>query len=240
MTDSDQEATVRTRIRGAAGTTLRHSPPWVRAQLTRASSRLLAAMGTPYVPATEADQREIAAAARASAAAEAQPENIAEYRRQGAEAAHNDIAEEQRIAREAVLVRAAADFPLPDGLTLDEVMATFRSWSLNGEPVGHMDAYVTDSHLRFLRTWSLVRNDTGRCLELGANPYFTTWLLEQYTELELVLANYYGESGETRETLSWPRNPGASERVEVDHDCKLFNVEDGRGVSFRRMIPSTS
>ena len=117
------------------------------------------------------------------------------------------------------------ELPLPAGLTVAEIERTFRSWSVQGEPVGHMDNYVTDSQMRFLYTWGLVRDERGSCLELGANPYFTTWLLEQYTDLELTLANYYGERGETRETVSW-LPPGASERTEVERYCKLFNVEE--------------
>ena len=88
-----------------------------------------------------------------------------------------------------------------------------------------MDGYVADSQLRFLYTWGLVRGDTGRCLELGANPYFTTWLLDQYTDLDLTLANYYGASGEAKETVSW-LPPGGDERVEVERSCALFNVEE--------------
>jgi SAM-dependent methyltransferase len=123
------------------------------------------------------------------------------------------------------LVWQTPQVPLPDGLSLAEVEKTLCSWSVNGEPVGHLDGYVTDSKLRFLYTWGLVRNDTGRCLELGANPYFTTWLLDTHTDLELTLANYYGERGETRETVSW-LPPGATTRVEAARPCNLFNVEE--------------
>ncbi len=115
--------------------------------------------------------------------------------------------------------------PLPDGLTLGQVEAMFRSWSVNDEPVGHLDGYVADSLLRFLQTWGVVRNDTGSCLELGANPYFTTQLLDQYTELDLTLANYYGERGETVESVSY-LPAGATERTEVKRKSTMFNVEE--------------
>jgi SAM-dependent methyltransferase len=119
------------------------------------------------------------------------------------------------------------EVPLPPGLTLEEVERAFRSWSVNGEPVGHLDGYVTDSHLRFLYTWGLVREEQGRWLELGANPYFTTWLLHTYTDLDLTLANYYGTSGTARETVSWVP-PGQAERSEVVRESALFNVEEER------------
>jgi len=123
------------------------------------------------------------------------------------------------------LVWQVPEVPLPDGLSLAEVEKVFYSWSVNGEPVGHMDGYVGDSKLRFLHTWGLVRNESGSCLELGGNPYFTTWLLDNYSDLELTLANYYGERGEARETVSWlPK--GATARTETDRISSLFNVEE--------------
>lgn len=119
------------------------------------------------------------------------------------------------------------EVPLPQGLTLDDVESTFRSWSVNGEPVGHLDAYVTDSYQRFLYTWGLVREERGRWLELGANPYFTTWLLDSFTDLDLTLANYYGTSGTAREIVSW-QAPGQTTRSEVVRESALFNVEEER------------
>lgn len=130
-----------------------------------------------------------------------------------------------RSPAEHRLVWQTPEVPLPEGLSLAELEKVFRSWSVNGEPVGHMDGYVTDSKLRFLYTWGLVRNDKGSCLELGGNPYFTTWLLDQYTDLELTLANYYGEPGEARETVSW-LPPDAKTRVETERLSTLFNVEE--------------
>jgi SAM-dependent methyltransferase len=115
--------------------------------------------------------------------------------------------------------------PLPDGLSLADLERCFRSWSVNREPEGHLDAYVDDSLWRFLHTWGMVRADTGRCLELGANPYFTTFLLDAHTRLELTLANYYGHRGETTETVSFVP-PGGTERLEVARPCVMFNVEE--------------
>jgi SAM-dependent methyltransferase len=145
--------------------------------------------------------------------------------------------------------------PLPDGVTLADLTAMFRTWSVNGEPPGHLDAYVDDSLWRFCHTWALVRDERGPALELGANPYFTTELLTSYTELDLTLANYYGNAGETTETVSYvpiartagsPSNAAgfgsdpsaeasgaasaasATKRVERKYESVLFNVEEER------------
>jgi SAM-dependent methyltransferase len=115
--------------------------------------------------------------------------------------------------------------PLPAGVTLDELTAMFRTWSVNGGAPGHLDAYVDDSLWRFCHTWAMVRDESGWCLELGANPYFTTQLLEDYTDLELTLANYYGQSGDTVETVSFVPVRETT-RVERTHRSVLFNVEE--------------
>ncbi len=81
--------------------------------------------------------------------------------------------------------------PVPDGLTVDQLETSFRSWSVNGDSPGALDPYVDDSMWRFLHTWGMVRHDAGRCLEVGSNPYFTTFLLEEYTKLDVTLSNFY-------------------------------------------------
>ena len=57
-----------------------------------------------------------------------------------------------------------------------------------------MRNYGTHDFRRFIYTYGLVKNLDGKCLELGANPYFTTMLLKNFTKLELSLANYFGDS----------------------------------------------
>jgi SAM-dependent methyltransferase len=116
--------------------------------------------------------------------------------------------------------------PVPPGLDLASIEAVFRSYSVNDEPEGHLDAYVQDSFWRFLHTWGLVRDEHGTCLEIGANPYFTTLLLEEYTDLELTFTNYYGETPAetTTETLRYRSSSG--EAVEKSFTSHLVNVEE--------------
>ena len=101
----------------------------------------------------------------------------------------------------------------------------FHTWSVNDEPAGHFDTYVDDSLWRFCHTWALIRDEKGRCLELGANPYFTTQLIDDYTDLDLTLVNFFGSRGEAKETVSYFR-PRASERTVRGRDSITFNVEE--------------
>jgi len=119
--------------------------------------------------------------------------------------------------------------PVPTpGVDLTALEALFRSYSVSSEPAGHLDAYVQDSYRRFLHTWGLVRTEHGRCLEIGANPYFTTFLLEEYTDLELTLTNFYAETeaATTTETLRYRNTSGQD--VEREYTSYLVNVERDR------------
>jgi SAM-dependent methyltransferase len=55
-----------------------------------------------------------------------------------------------------------------------------------------MDQYCGQDFRRFVYTYGLARDLTGAALELGANPYFTTMLLTQFSPLQLTLANFFG------------------------------------------------
>ncbi len=114
---------------------------------------------------------------------------------------------------------------LPDGLDEPSLRAVYATWSIDGEPPGHMDPYVGDSFYRFLHTWSLARSERGRCLELGANPYFTTYLLADHCELELSLANYFDGSSEEGDQILRFRGPDGEAEERRFHYAQ-FNIED--------------
>ena len=56
-----------------------------------------------------------------------------------------------------------------------------------------MRLYGTHDFKRFVYTWGLTRGLSGKCLELGTNPYFTTILLNKFGDLDLTLANYFSD-----------------------------------------------
>lgn len=115
-------------------------------------------------------------------------------------------------------------FDLPTGVTEESLRATFESLAIDDGKPGDLKVYVDDSMYRFIHTWSLVRNESGRCLELGANPYFLTHMLHEHSNLDLTLANYFGgEEGRWDQTVSWDDGNGRrSERFWFDH----FNLEE--------------
>lgn len=82
--------------------------------------------------------------------------------------------------------------PIPNGMSEDEIFEFVTSVRVADAPEQEMRAYGTHDFRRFVYTLGLVSGLEGKCLELGANPYFTTMLLERFTKLDLSLANYFG------------------------------------------------
>lgn len=82
--------------------------------------------------------------------------------------------------------------PLPVGVSEQQLFDFVTSVRVQDAPESEMHAYGMHDFRRFVYTWSLVRDIQGRCLELGGNPYFTTMLLKKFTNLDISLANYFG------------------------------------------------
>jgi len=117
--------------------------------------------------------------------------------------------------------------PLPDGWTEDELRSVMGTISLDGGPPGELNAYLDDAYWRFLQTWGLVRDAKGRALELGANPYFITWLLREFTSLDVSLANYFGDANSSlAQRFSIASRDGTT--TEAVFESQLFNMEQDR------------
>jgi SAM-dependent methyltransferase len=118
------------------------------------------------------------------------------------------------------------DLPLPGGMNEDTMFAFLNSIRVENGPEEELAGYCRADWKRFLYTWGLVRDLSGTCLELGANPYFTTGLLREFTRLELSLANYFGPqfSAEAEQKVRMVRR-GSSEAAWVTLPFRHFNIE---------------
>src|SRR5437868_7830198 len=81
---------------------------------------------------------------------------------------------------------------LPQGITTPALRAWLATVHPAGAPPDEMARYCGEDFERFVRTWHLSDGLEGACLELGANPYFTTMLLRRFSPLALTLVNYFG------------------------------------------------
>lgn len=86
------------------------------------------------------------------------------------------------------------ELPLPQGVSELELRNFLQSVLVADAPPQEMANYCKHDFRRFVYTYGLARDLSGNCLELGANPYFTTILLQEFTQLKLSLANYFGSN----------------------------------------------
>ncbi len=119
--------------------------------------------------------------------------------------------------------------PLPPGLREAQIFDFLISLELKDAPRQEMQGYCHQDWRRFVYTFGLVRDLEGRCLELGANPYFTTMLLKRYTPLELTLANYFGPHfGAVATQYATVLNNDTGDRDAVEFPFVHFNCEQDR------------
>jgi len=84
---------------------------------------------------------------------------------------------------------------LPAGETeqsLRDYLAAFIEVDQGDDCGRELAGYLGDLR-RFLYTLQLVPDGNGRLLEIGADPYFTTLLLERYRSYDLTLTNGFGD-----------------------------------------------
>lgn len=116
--------------------------------------------------------------------------------------------------------------PLPEGVSEDALFDFVTSIVVEGAPPTEMISYATHDFRRFVYTYGLCPKN-GKCLELGANPYFTTMILRTYTNLELTLANYFGQfpNSQSAQNIEY-RNRKDKSRKKLELKFDHFNIED--------------
>jgi SAM-dependent methyltransferase len=118
------------------------------------------------------------------------------------------------------------NLPLPQGVTEQQLFDFVTSIRVQDAPEEEMKAYGTHDFKRFVYTWGLAKDIKGQCLELGANPYFTTMLLSCFTSLELNLANYFGQiNGQYSQKVSF-RDIKERKALCKEFEYQHFNVEN--------------
>jgi SAM-dependent methyltransferase len=123
----------------------------------------------------------------------------------------------------------APELPLPPGIDETALFAFLESTRVADAPAAEMQAYCRSDFRRFVYTWGLSRGERGQALELGANPYFTTMLLREFSPLDLTLANFFldGLPDKGRQDVVYTdRSNGEPARVSFAFDH--FNIETAK------------
>ena len=117
--------------------------------------------------------------------------------------------------------------PLPAGQTEADVKALFGSVELEGAPKQELENYWRQDWKRFVYTYGIISGLSGTCLELGANPYFTTILLKYFTNLKLTCGNYFGPQFASRSTQNVSAiDPATGKRETHVVEFHHFNIEE--------------
>lgn len=119
--------------------------------------------------------------------------------------------------------------PLPGGLSRQQIHDALTAVSIDGSATGELYGYASADCERFLRTVDLVpESASGKLLEIGANPYFTTLILREFRPaLELSLVNYFGpEPVQGRQVVVFPGFRGVEQQALFDF--LNVNVEQER------------
>ena len=111
---------------------------------------------------------------------------------------------------------------LPDGYTQKDLMLYLQSFALEGSNGDELRNYLKDDLERFLHTLQLVPQPpsgpaTSKLLEIGANPYFMSMLLEKFSGYQCFYTNYFGNSGN--------RGKQVMRRLEGDESINFEYVE---------------
>ncbi len=116
---------------------------------------------------------------------------------------------------------------LPAGVSEQQLFDFVTSVRVQDAPEAELLAYGTHDFRRFVYTWGLASGIKGNCFELGSNPYFTTMLLKQFTDLDISLANYFGHenSGEYTQVVDY-HDLNSGEKQTESFTFQHFNIEN--------------
>lgn len=118
---------------------------------------------------------------------------------------------------------------LPAGVSRDQLYEMLASLSIDDAPVSELEAYLSEDFERFVHTWSLTADVEGRALEIGANPYFTTVLLRELSDLDLTLVNSFDPDAQGPATQRVTYRPlGAADPVSKELTYHQANIERHR------------
>ena len=117
---------------------------------------------------------------------------------------------------------------LPVGFEKDRILEMLRTISIENAPTSELEGYLSQDFERFLITLGLVRGLSGRALEIGANPYFTSVLLKEFTDLELTMTNSFDPraSGVHSQLVRYVGKSGVAVAEQFEYES--LNVETMR------------
>ena len=132
-----------------------------------------------------------------------------------------------RAAAPGIAAASAPTLPRPGGHDRTTILASLLSLEMDRPVKAELQAYGTADCDRFIHTLGLVPDGSGKALEIGSNPYFTTILLKQFRKFDLHLTNYFsGTLAEAAQDVAYTTTAG--QRVAESFSYWNINVETMR------------
>ncbi|MDB9444999.1 class I SAM-dependent methyltransferase [Anabaena sp. CS-542/02] len=130
------------------------------------------------------------------------------------------------IAKPEQIFPLNPELPLPEGVSEQQLFNFLATVLVSDAPPIEMANYCRQDFRRFVYTYGMTRGLSGDCLELGANPYFTTILLQNFTDLKLTLANYFGDNypNNCSQEVRY-KNLKSDEYLSINLSFHHFNIE---------------
>jgi SAM-dependent methyltransferase len=120
------------------------------------------------------------------------------------------------------------EVPTLGGYSSLEICAALQSLVIDGHGSAELSVYASEDNERFLRTIAMLPDSTGRVLEIGSNPYFSTTLMRWFRpNLSTTATNYFGQEGRTCSQHVQVRHPSGT-MDSFDQTYVELNVEGGR------------
>jgi SAM-dependent methyltransferase len=117
------------------------------------------------------------------------------------------------------------ELPVLKGFSEDKLFNFVKNIRVTDAPSEEMQNYCKQDFRRFVYTFGLVQSLSGKCLELGANPYFTTVLIQEFGQLKLTLANYFGSNFSSKVVQEVAYQDFSGDERVVKFESSHFNIE---------------
>ena len=102
---------------------------------------------------------------------------------------------------------------LPPDQTEESLYQYLENFEFEDGPTGEMHNYLRQDFRRFLYTLSIIPPGEGKLLEIGANPYFTSMLVQKFCEYQLFFTNFFGDDQPDQSVQYKVNGKGREDRV---------------------------
>ena len=113
---------------------------------------------------------------------------------------------------------------LPPGETEISILDYLSGFKLEDAPEIEMQNYLNQDYKRFILTLGLIPADSGNLLEIGANPYFMSLLIEKFLNYKLFFTNHFIDGHPVEEANQYVIKKATGAKTEYRY--MHFNIEN--------------